>query len=126
MMSKHTKTQGTENLAPNSVACDVFGKRANWYTYRGSSIYCFWISLGFRNYLNVSRTWKNPVATKTGPHTSQAVHFTNAHVPPMRRQPPTPRTTPRGNANATPARTGLNSYAAAVGNMLIISQVERS
>ncbi|CAA3015608.1 2-hydroxyisoflavanone dehydratase-like [Olea europaea subsp. europaea] len=69
---------------------------------------------------------KTPRINTFPPSTSQTVRTINARVPPARKQPPPPRATPRATATSTTAHSGPKSYAAAVGNVPVVSQAERS
>ncbi|CAA2955320.1 Hypothetical predicted protein [Olea europaea subsp. europaea] len=69
---------------------------------------------------------KTPRINTLPPSTSQTARTINARVPPARKQPPPPRATPRATATSTTAHSGPKSYAAAVGNVPVVSQAERS
>ncbi|CAA3023146.1 early nodulin 3 [Olea europaea subsp. europaea] len=80
----------------------------------------------FGNYTTGSKSWKTPRINTLPPSISQTVRTINARVPPARKQPPPPRATPRATATSTTAHSGPKSYAAAVGNVPVVSQAERS
>ncbi|CAA2984920.1 Hypothetical predicted protein, partial [Olea europaea subsp. europaea] len=69
---------------------------------------------------------KTPRIHTLPPSTSQTARTINARVPPARKQPPPPCATPRATATSTTAHYGPKSYAAVVGNVPVVSQVERS